>query len=504
MTQHTRFDRRRFLTGLCGAFAAGTVGSLLPQLSLARGLAAKGAGSYRALVCVYLAGANDSYNWLVPRDADTVGSRYDAYRTARGGVYSGANTAGLAHAFTDLLPIAPSNQPIAYGLHPACTDFTANNGGTQAHKGLQTLFGEGRAAFVANVGPLVQPINKSQYNAGAPRPAQLFSHNDQDLLWQLGLTDVASPLAKYGWGGRMAVAAGITALPNGLSPCISVAGASRLLVGQQITPYQMSTSGVDLLNQYIPGSNQNNFPADRRALLNDLLDDTQSNPIATEYAAIMRRALGVGEAIYTQLESSGGQVATVFPSTNLSDQLKMVARMIKLSRGALGAQRQIYYVRIGGYDLHDGMFVNGQPVATSGHGALLTDLNQALGAFWSALNEIGAQNEVTTFTMSDFGRTLSGNGNGSDHAWGGNHLVLGGAVDGGKIYGRYPQLVLDADDNTNQDWSFSRGQYIPTTAVDQLAATLSKWMGVTDNAALDAIFPNLANFGARDLGFMLP
>ena len=155
------------------------------------------------------------------------------------------------------------------------------------------------------------------------------------------------------------------------------------------------------------------------------------------------------------------------------------------------------------FDLHDGQFVAGQPVATSGHGALLTELNQALGAFWAALGEAGAQDDVTTFTMSDFGRTLSSNGNGSDHAWGGHQIVMGGRVDGNNLYGRMPLMQLNANNNSEQDWSLSRGQYIPTTSVDQMAATLAQWMGVTDNAALDAIFPNLANFSSRNLGFML-
>jgi uncharacterized protein (DUF1501 family) len=196
-------------------------------------------------------------------------------------------------------------------------------------------------------------------------------------------------------------------------------------------------------------------------------------------------------------------VQTVFPAgNNLAAQLAMVARMIKVSRASLSATRQVYYVRFGSFDLHDGMFAAGQPVASSGHGALLTTLNQALGAFWTALGEIGAQDEVVSFTMSEFGRTLSGNGNGSDHAWGGNQLVLGNAVQGNRLYGRYPALRLNSNDNAAQEWSLSRGQYLPTTAVDQYAATFARWMGVTDSTALNAIFPLLPNFASNDLGFL--
>jgi len=241
-------------------------------------------------------------------------------------------------------------------------------------------------------------------------------------------------------------------------------------------------------------------------VLNDLLDDAYSSPFQREYAATMRRALGVGEEIFGLLSTpTTGDIQTVFPAGNtLAAQLRMVARMIKVSRASLNATRQVFYVRYGSFDLHNDMFIAAQPVATAGHGALLTALNQAVGSFWTALDEIGARDNVTTFTMSDFARTLSGNGNGSDHAWGGNMMVMGNRVDGGKIYGRYPELRLDSNSDAEQDWSFARGQYIPTTAVDQIAATLSRWMGVTDSAALGAMYPNLANFGSSDLGFMLP
>lgn len=492
--------RRRLLTGLGCALAAAGTEAFLPQLALLpRAYAAQStAGNdYRALVCVYLAGANDSYNLLVPRDSELGGSRYDTYRAARGGVWSGANPTGLALGFNDLLPISPQGAANGFGLHPACADFDLS--GTRP--GLKSLFDAGQLAFVCNAGPLVQPLSRSDYNAGAPRPKQLFSHNDQELLWQLGLTDTSSALAKYGWGGRVAARAGFATLPNGLSPAISLAGSARFLVGDGILPYQMDSGGVNLLDQYSQGAAANNFPEARRAVLDALLGAPQSNPYAREFAATSSRSLAVGEALYGLLNSSDGELATPFPETSLGGQLAMVARMIKVSR-LLGAQRQVYFVRFGSFDLHSGMFAAGQPLATSGHGALLTQLNQAVGAFWDALGELGARTEVTTFSMSEFARTLSGNGNGSDHAWGGNQFVLGSAVNGGRLYGRYPNLQLDADNDAEQDWSFSRGQYIPTTGVEQFGATLAHWMGVTDSSALDAIFPNLANFASRDLGFM--
>lgn len=504
MSQHSSNSRREFLKKIGCSFAAGSVASLIPQLALLPRAMAQSAGGYRALVCVYLAGANDSYNWLVPRDSEAGGSRYDTYRSTRGGVYSSSNSSGLALPFNELLPIAPSNQSSAFGLHPSNADYSASDGtGTQAHSGIHSLFNDGKAAFVCNAGTLVQPISKSDYENGAPRPAQLFSHNDQELQWQVGMSAPSNPLARFGWGGRVAKLAAGGPLANGLSPTISVAGAARFLIGDQILPYQLSSSGVDLIDNY-SASSTSNFSNARRAVLDDLLDDAQAHPFARGYSSIARRSLEVGENLAALLDAAdgSGNVSSIFPAGNtLADQLKMVARMIKVSR-TLGANRQVYYVRMGSFDLHQGMFEAGGEIASTGHGALLSTLNQALGAFWSALGEINARSEVTTFTMSDFGRTLSGNGSGSDHAWGGNLLVLGDSVRGNQLYGKYPKLVLNANDNADQDWSLSRGQYIPTTSVDQVAATLARWMGVSDSAALNSIFPLLTNFNGNDLGFM--
>ena len=504
MSKSTQQDRREFLQKLSHSFAAGSMAALLPQLALmpkafAQTTRSPAGSGYKALVCIYLTGANDSFNWLMPRDSESTGSHYDRYRSARGGVYSGANTAGLAHAFADILPINPSNQASAFGLHPACTNFTA---GAQSHSGIQTLFNTGKAAFVCNAGTLLAPISKTQYDGGAPRPAQLFSHNDQAMQWQIGTSKI-DPVSRFGWGGRVLRSLNRPPLSNGLSPAVSVAGATRYLLGEQVTPYKIASNGVNTINNYAAASN-NNFQAQRRALLNDLLDDSYMQPFSKEYATLMQRSLLVGDDLAVRLAAATGNVSTVFPTGNsLADQLKMVARMIKIGKNELSAQRQVFFVNYGSFDLHDGMFAAGQPVASSGHGGFLTALNQAVGAFWSALNEIGAQDEVTSFTMSDFGRTLTGNGNGSDHAWGGNLMVLGGAVAGNKLYGTYPRMVLNSNDDAAKDWSFSRGQYIPTTAVDQVAATLAKWMGITDTSAMNAILPNLDAFTARDLGFMV-
>lgn len=503
MGRQQTLHRREFLKGLGGSLLLGSTASLIPQLALMpRAAAQSGAGGYRALVCIYLAGANDSFNWLVPRDGTASGSHYNRYLATRGGVYSAANSSGLGLAFEDLLPVQPQASA-AFGLHPSSTDFTAQAGGaSQQHLGLQSLFNQSHAAFVCNVGPLLQPINKTQYNSGAPRPAQLFSHNDQENLWHLGLANKSLPQARYGWGGRVAKSTAGGALANGLSPAISIAGSARFLIGDQIMPYQVSSQGINLIDQYASDPAAANFQAARRAVLDDLLADSLDHPFARGYGEVMRRSIQVGEALTGLLAGPEGNLSTVFPANNnLAAQMQMVARMIKISR-SLGATRQVYYVRHGSFDLHQNMFAAGQPVASSAHGALLTVVNQAIGAFWTALGEIGARDQVAGFTMSDFGRTLSGNGSGSDHAWGGHQLVFGGSVNGNRLYGRYPDMALNADDNASQDWSFNRGQYIPTLAVEQMAATLARWMGVSDGAALDAMFPLLGNFQGSDLGFM--
>jgi uncharacterized protein (DUF1501 family) len=504
MTCTASTSRRRFLRGLSGCLGAASLGSLLPQLALLpRTALAQASGDYRALVCVYLAGANDSFNLLVPRDSEAAGSLYDSYQAARGGIFSGSNTTGLALPFSELLPISPSDSNTQYGLHPSMADFNASgDAGSQDHAGLHTLFQQGNVAFVCNMGPLLQPISKRDYENGAPRPAQLFSHNDQERLWHIGGGSRSDSNARFGWGGQLAKGTVGGPLDNGLSPTLSVAGAAHFLIGDALLPYQLSSEGANLIDQYQADAGTN-FSAARRNLLDELLADSYDSPFMQGYATTMQRSLAVGESLAGQLDGPQGQLQTVFPVGNsLAEQLAIVARMIRISRDSLGAQRQIYYVRHGSFDLHSGMFEAGGALTDSGHGALLTTINQALGAFWSALGEIGAREQVTTFSMSEFARTLSGNGNGSDHAWGGNQFVLGGAVHGGRLYGRYPRLALNAEDDAAMEWSLSRGQYIPTTSLEQYGATLSRWMGVSDAAALAALFPRLAAFDSSDLGFM--
>lgn len=493
--KQSEHNRRQFLKALGTTLCAGGASALLPQLRLmSSAMAATTAPvqDYRALVCVYLAGGNDSWNMLLPYDT----TRHGVYATARGGIYNATtNAAGLGIDRAMLTSQFQINDAAGSG------QYAVNPGNANYPTGMSdvaNIYRENKLAFIANCGTLVRPITKTEYNATPSlRPPQLYSHNDQENLWHLARTSFANE----GWGGLVADRVRLDNINQNLSPCISLAGSNRFEVGLDTFPYQMSSSGLTgLSNIYNSASSTGGQFGSQRAGALDLLLTDSANPslLTKEYARTFKRGRDLYDLINSALTATdgSGNVTTVFPSGNsLADQLKMVARMIKISRedsGQIRHKRQIFYVRFGGFDLHDNLM----STATNGHGALLNRVSQALGAFWAALGELGARNEVTTFTMSEFARTLSSNGNGSDHAWGGVQMVMGGAVNGGRLYGSFPDQAL------NNGISFSRGQTIPSTSVDQVAATLARWMGVTNTNDLNAIFPNLPNFASGNLGFM--
>ncbi len=476
-------SRRNFLRQLSCALCAGGASTLLPQLNLINSaLAQTSVPGYKALVCVYLAGGNDAWNFLMPYDQ----ARYDVYAASRSGVYNAtSNPGGLAIARTALAGTQISDASGSYALHPSTVDRT---GPSQA--GLRTLYNQGKLALISNIGTLIQPITKTDYNSTpALRPPQLYSHSDQENLWHIGRTSASA----RGWGGLIADLVRTGNFNQTLSPCISVGGGNRFEVGASTFPYQMSSSGVT----NVSGTGTSGASYQRAVALQQMLDASYPSPYQAEYSRILGRSRDLYSLLNSGLASGGiGNVNTDFPNESLANQLKMVARMIKLSRDTafdIQHSRQIYYVRIGGFDMHDNLMSTG----TNGHANLLTRVSQALGAFWAALGEIGAQSQVTTFTMSEFARTLSTNGNGSDHAWGSVNMIMGGDVQGGRLYGTFPDQTL------NGPVSLSRGQFIPSTSVDQMAATLARWMGVTSTGDLNTIFPNLGNFASSNLGFML-
>ncbi|RXR01402.1 DUF1501 domain-containing protein [Pseudoxanthomonas composti] len=477
-----RNDRREFLRKMQLALAGGAIAATVPQLELVgRALAQSApAGNYRALVCIFLLGGNDSFNLLVPHAQ----SEHEVYLRSRGGVYdASSNGQGLGIARDALLPVTDTANK-TWGLHPACPE-------------MKTLFDAGELAFMANVGTLVQPITKAEYVARSKRvPASLFSHNDQQRLWMRGESE--RPSASTGWGGtladrlRSANSAGLTQLP----PTISVSGNNLFQNGTSTTPYVMASSGPAALRNF---ENVNNT-ADRtrREALAAMMARSYTPLMADQYSMLGESAMYLSSRLRTALDpANGGDIATVFPaSNNLGAQLRMIARSIKASRtSAINHSRQIYFASMGGFDTHDSqMSANGQP-------RLLAQVSAALGAFRTALAEIGALNDTVTFSMSDFGRTLNSNGNGTDHAWGGVQFMMGGAaanggpLQGRRVHGSYPLLELDGDQ------AIDRGRIIPTTSTNQFGATFARWMGV-GNADLPTIFPGLGNFPQQTLGFL--
>lgn len=496
-----RDSRRNFIRQLACLAASGGAAALMPQLRMMGSALATTTPSalsgYKALVCVYLAGGNDAWNMLVPYDQ----SRYDTYAASRGGAYDANTNAGglaLTRPSTGAQVISDGTGGAQYFIHPSMPE-------------VKNLYAANRLTFVGNVGTLVRPISKAEYNVGAiNRPPQLFSHSDQENLWHVG----TSADNRYGWGGgSMALLKPQFPAANNsvLSPCISIAGSNKFEVGNQIFPYQMASSSSATSNPLAPLSGVCNptgiagctgSSGQRDVGLNQLLGATYDGDFATEYGATFKRGRDLFELLSADLVLPAGTVTTPFPTGNsLANQLLSVARMIKLSRTKNYAARQIFYVRLGGFDLHAGLMGNG----TAAHAALLTKVSKALQAFSDAMVEIGAINDVTTFTMSEFARTLSSNGSGSDHGWGSLQMVMGGAVKGGKLHVDGGGLITGfPNQSLDNGGNFARGQFIPGIGVEQYAATLAKWFGVTSNTDLAAIFPNLANFDAanRTLGFV--
>ena len=490
-------SRREFLRKLACIAAGGGTAAMIPQLRMmgtALASTTQALTGYKALVCIYLAGGNDGWNLLVPYD----NARYNVYAAARSGVY----TTGGANPNPGGLALA---QPSA-GSAQIVTDLNDANGSTNqyfinpAAPEIASLFKANHLAMAINVGTLVRPITKVEYNQGAiNRPPQLFSHSDQENLWHQANTSSSSV---RGWGGMCGDVVQPSNLNQQLSSCISISGANRFEVGMNTVPYQLSSGGLTALSGVCNPSPCMGISTTsvRDNALKGMLQDTYANDFPGEYAKVFKR----GRDLYNLL--SAGLAATTVPSfpanNSLASQLQTVAKMIKLSKAQNYAQRQIYYVRYGGFDLHAGMMSG-----NGNHGQLLTAVSQAMNAFYTAMgtgtNGVNAQNEVTVFTASEFGRTLQSNGSGSDHGWGSLQMVMGGAVNGGRLYSNGAGVITGfPNQDLNAPNSFSRGQMIPGIGVEQYAATLAQWLGVTNASDLNTIFPNLANFSSTNLSFV--
>jgi uncharacterized protein (DUF1501 family) len=455
-----RMTRRRFLGSACAAVGMTSLASTAFDL---RRIAAAAAlpGDYRALVCIFLYGGNDANNTVIPRGPD-----YAAYAAARG---------QLALPQATLRPISPvGGDGRQWGLHPSLS-------------GTQSLFAQGRLAVVANVGPLVAPITRAELLAGSPAvPPQLFSHSDQTLHWQTSLPDQPP---RTGWGGRVADL--LNDLNSGaqVSMSMSLGDSNTFQIGHDVTQYQVSSDGSVGLGWYYDGNEWNHPPS---IAIRRLMERSYGNLFAQGYRDVFRRAMDQDRVLSAAL-AAAPPLATPFPDSDLARQLRMVARLIG-AREALGLRRQVFFCAAGGYDTHGGQV--GGAAEVGAHSDLLAELDGALWSFYAATLELGVASDVTTFTASDFGRTYGSNGDGSDHGWGAHHLVMGGAVAGGRFFGAMPVLAVDGPDDAGD------GRWIPTTSVDEYAATLARWFGVAASD-LPLVLPNLGRFASTDLGFMV-
>ncbi len=477
--------RRDFLRrAACAAVGTAAMTSAIRDLRFMNAAVAQSnITDYKALVCIFLAGGNDSNNLIIP----TVQSEYNNYAAIRSAVLAIPQSRVLDTGYTDAAGHG-------YGLHPACDP-------------LQTLFGEGKLALLMNTGTLVNPLTRAQYQSSLyKKPPQLFSHADQVTQWQTSIPDQP---ALTGWGGRCADLLN-SVQPNApISLSVSLAGANTFEVGNVISQYAVSTSGAISL-QNVSGA--------RLAALTNILGLPYPNLQAQAYAGVAQHSIQTGSLLNNAITNSAATNFwnQPFPATvttpnggstftsSLSAQLKMVARLIEAgsraaANGGFGMQRQIFFCQVGGYDLHTGQTSystnNPDNVILGAHANLFAELSQSIYAFQRAMEQLNLSQNVTAFTSSDFGRTFPGNGQGSDHGWGSHHLILGGAVKGGKSYGRFPTLTINGPDDT------STGRWIPTTAIDQYFATLATWFGV-DAGNLTTLFPNLGRFAAPNLGFV--
>ena len=449
---------------------------------------------YRALVCILLSGGNDGNNLIIPNHADATISNYAAYASAR-------SAQGLAIAQNQLLPISvPRLGNLSYGLNPSLGTVS---GGINA--GIHPLWSTGKLAVVTNAGNLVRPLSKTQYlQQPALRPYLLFSHSDQVQQQQSSRADSPNPI---GWGGKIADRTNAANNPTGRVPMITSIGGTQLFTqGQTTTPLAIRDADTPLNQTLVLSATccTDPFSAARTAALADLRTIDLDSELVKATSHIMDQAQTASTAL-----SSYQEVTAAFPNTDLGRQLKQVARVIK-KRTDLNINRQVFFVEIGGFDTHQN-----QLNAQVGQTGLLAQLSQAMRAFYDEMGAQGLQDKVTQFTLSDFGRTLNpagtGSGVGTDHAWGNHMLVLGGSVIGGNIYGStrpdgtgnfFPTLTLGGPDDVDTGGA-PRGRWLPTTSVDQYAATLSRWFGLSESD-ISAVFPNAANFTTSNLGFMIP
>ena len=462
--------RRDFLRNTACALGSMALASSIENFGIVHAMTPQAATDYRALVMVFLNGGNDGNNMFLDLN------QFNTYNNAR-------STSGLAIGQGSFLAVSPATGG-SFGFHPNMPE-------------LRALFNQGKLAMLCNNGPLVEPLTRTTYQNGTgKKPLQLFSHSDQVGLFQ---TSIANTVSQTGWGGRLADKTsglnGAASFPSN----VSIAGVNLYLTGVDTRQLAVADSNTSLANVLVlsnaPGASASDISSrltafnqlrslDNQFKLIKAASDTRSSAIQTDNA----------------LSSVSPALTTVFPNTSLGRQLKQVALLIKACTDAgagINMKRQIFFTQIGGFDTHSAQI--------SGQGSLLTQVSQAINAFFLATGELGLQDKVTLFTNSDFSRTLQPSGSGvdavgSDHAWGNNHIIVGGSVLGNAVYGSYPNMTPGGPDDTDGG-SSPRGRWIPTTSVEQYAATLATWYGLS-SADLSGVFPLIGRFATPNLGFL--
>jgi uncharacterized protein (DUF1501 family) len=447
-------SRRHFLRSIGGvALGSSALYASMTRLQIANALVSPG-DDYKALVCVFLMGGNDAFNMVIPSST----TEYNQYLATR---------KTLAIDKTVLLPITPvSNLGVNYGLHPAMAEA-------------KKLFDNKKLSIVANVGSLIEPTSKVAYNSRTVAlPPQLFSHNDQQIFMQ----SLQSTSQRNGWMGRAAELMLSANTNKNLSMNVSLSGSNLWQTATSVMPYSVDPSGVKSLG-YLKKDSTDNREKVRAQVYQQLLSQSHNNIFQREFSRTQLRAWALADEVKLAIESQPA-ITTIFPANNgLATSLKMVANMIA-ARNTLQMTRQTFFIGVGDYDTHGDQL--------NRHVKLLQQLSEGLSAFYDATVELGVANQVTSFTASDFGRTLTSNGDGTDHGWGSHQLIMGGAVAGGDIVGTMPSLQIGSNDDIGE------GRVIPTTSMDQYAASLASWYGVPVNNFAD-VFPNVSNFSLPTL-----